>query len=65
MPPKKSAKAIVGRFVTEGPNIKTGNGTLFSMKDREPEKKIETSKADLRGRGRKPEVAQASVLSHK
>ena len=33
---------------------------MFSMKDREPEKKIETSEADLRIQGRKPTVAQAS-----
>lgn len=30
------------------------------MKDGEPEKKIETSEADQRGKGRKPEAAQAS-----
>lgn len=39
---------------------KDRDGTLFSMKDREPEKKIETSEADLRIQGRKPTVAQAS-----
>ena len=30
------------------------------MREAEPEKKIETSEADQRGQGRKPEAAQAS-----
>jgi RNA-directed DNA polymerase len=33
---------------------------LFPMRDGEPEKKTETSEADLRGQGRKPKVARAS-----
>src|SRR5690348_7615930 len=60
MPSEKSAEAVVGRFVTEGPNVKTGTETLFSMKDAEPEKKIETSEAGPRNRGRKPSKARSS-----
>jgi hypothetical protein len=33
---------------------------LFPMREAEPEKRIETSEADQRGPGRKPEAAQAS-----
>lgn len=61
MQPEKSAEIIVGSLeAAEGSNIKTRNGTSVSMREAEPEKKIEISEADLRGRGRKPSEAQVS-----
>ena len=61
MPSEKSAEVIVSRLVrAEGPNTTHGTGTSFLMKEREPEKKIETSEADLRGSGRKLRKAQVS-----
>ena len=63
MKPEKSAEVIVGHSWPKDRTGRSGKEPCSSMKEPEPEKKIEISEVDLPGSGRKPRRGQINGSS--